>query len=102
MDVYRRVYDFAAVLGAFEGYVYQRDIPDPSHLSVWVDHLMRACEAVPKEVLAEFQDLVDGTAGRAVRSLLPLLGEDHEVIRTLKGIIKGEMPSSPDDFRRRD
>jgi hypothetical protein len=77
-------------------------IPDPPHLSVWVDHLMSDYEAVPKEVLAEFQDLVDGTAGRAVRSLLPLLGEDHEVIRTLKGIIKGEMPSSPDDFRRRD
>jgi hypothetical protein len=31
-------------------------------------------------------------------SPLPLLGEDHEVIKKLKGIASGELPSSPNDF----
>jgi hypothetical protein len=35
-----------------------------------------------------------------VQSLLPLLGEDHEVIGKLRSIISGDLPSSPDDFKR--
>jgi hypothetical protein len=64
--------------------------------------VLRAYEAVPAEARAAFQDLVNGTAGRAVLSLLPLLGEDHEVIRGMKGIIRGPLPASPDDFSRKD
>jgi hypothetical protein len=57
--------------------------------------------ALPSEIREEFQDLCDGTVGRAIQSLLPYFGEDHEIIKKLKGLVKNKMPSSPDDFSRK-
>ena len=57
-----------------------------------------AYHALPPEAKTEFQDLCDFTVGRTIASLLPLLGEEHEVIRNLRSITKGTLPSSPDDF----
>ncbi len=100
MKIYKDLYAFAASAGAFEGYVYLRDKVNPDYLPRWVDNLVNQYKILPPTVLAEIQDLCDGTLGRAVRSLIPVLGEDHEVVGKLKGLIRGEMPSSPDDFSR--
>jgi len=100
MGFYREIYDFAARAGAFEGYVYQKENIVASSLTRWVDHLVEQYNALPEEVRAEFQDLCDFTLGRAIRSLLPSLGEGHELVKKLKGLTVGTLPSSPDDFQR--
>jgi hypothetical protein len=101
MELYRKVYDFAAKAGSLEGYVYARNKDDIGPLTPWVDHVIRDYNDIPPEVRQEFQDLCDGTVGRAIQSLLPHLGEDHEIIKKLKGLVIGDMPSSPDDFKRK-
>jgi hypothetical protein len=100
MGLYRKVYDFAAKVGSLEGYVYARDKNDIGPLTPWVDHAVRDYNALPYEVKQEFQDLCDGTVGRAIQSLLPYFGEEHEIIKKLKGLVINRMPSSPDDFKR--
>jgi len=97
MGIYKKVYDFAAKAGALEGYVYPKEM-EPSLLPVWVDHIVQGYQALPPEVREEFQDLCDGTLGRAIQSLLPILGEDHAVIKKLKSCTAGTLPGSYDDF----
>lgn len=97
MGIYRELYDFAAKAGALEGYVYHREKVEPRYLPLWVEHLVEQYHQLPHEVREDFQSLCDGTLGRAIRSLIPLLGEDHEVIKKLKTIVR-ELPSSPNDF----
>ena len=100
MSICRDVYDFAAKAGALEGYVYPKEM-EISYLPAWVDHVVQGYEMLPEEAREEFQDLCNGTVGRAIQSLLPALGEDHQVIRKLKSIVTDELVSSPDDFRRK-
>jgi hypothetical protein len=100
MGIHSNLYEFAARAGAFEGYVYQRDKLDPDSLLKWVDHLIKGYQSLQPEIRNEIQDLCDGTIGRAIQSLLLALDEDHEVIKKLKGLTVGRMPSSPDDFSR--
>lgn len=100
MSIYTDVYEFAARAGAFEGFVYRRDRVDPGSLDKWVDHLVKGHRSLPPEVRKQFQNLCDGTIGRAIRSLSPAVGEDHEIIKKLKSLTEGNMPSSPDDFSR--
>jgi hypothetical protein len=95
---YKELYDFAAKAGALEGYVYPRDKVDLSYLPLWVDHLLERYLALPAEVREEFQNSCNGTIGRAIQSLLPHFGEDHEIIKKLRSITVGKVPSSPDDF----
>jgi len=97
----RDVYDFAAKAGSLEGYVYPKEI-DVSYLPNWVDHLVQGYRALPEEVRRELQDLCNETMGRAIQSLLPVLGEDHEVIKELKSMVTEGLPLSPDDFRRKE
>jgi hypothetical protein len=99
MDVYRSIYDFAAKAGSLEGYVYPKGV-DVSYLPVWVDHVAERYKILPEEARNQFQDLLDGTVGRAVQSLITILGEDDPSIKKLKGIMKGELPASYDDFKR--
>lgn len=101
MGTYRMLYDFAAKAGALEGYVYPKEKIDPHYLPAWVDHVIEGYQALPSEARAEFQDLCNATLGRAIASLIPLLGEEHDVIRKLRSITKGALPSSPDDFPNR-
>jgi hypothetical protein len=101
MGVYSDIYEFAARAGAFEGYVYQRKGLTSDSLERWVDHLVEGYRAVPSDVIKEFQDLCDGTIGRAIQSLIPILGENDKIISKLKGITVGKLPSSPDDFSRK-
>lgn len=97
MGIYRELYDFAAKAGALEGYVYPKEKVDPSYLPLWVGHLVEQYRQLPLEVREDFQSLCDGTLGRAIRSLIPLVGEDHEVIKKLKTMVE-KLPSSPNDF----
>jgi hypothetical protein len=100
MKRYRDVYDFAAGAGALEGYVYQKGDTDIGDLSVWAGRLESQYRSFPPEIVEEFQDLCDRTLGRAIRSLTPRLGEDHPVIARLRGMTRGELPTTPDDFER--
>ncbi len=102
MGIHRDIYEFAARAGAFEGYVYHKEKMGPGSLKNWVSSLVKQHRGLPAEVRAEFQDLCDGTIGRAIQSLVPLLGEDHELITQLRALVQGELPSSPDDFSRQD
>jgi hypothetical protein len=101
MGAYSDIYEFAARAGAFEGYVYQRKDLTAHSLERWVDHLLEGYNSVPMEAKKEFQDLCDGTIGRAIQSLIPTIGEDHGIIKKLKGLTRGKIPSSPDDFSRK-
>jgi hypothetical protein len=100
MGIHSDVYEFAARAGAFEGYVYERRDLDPASLAKWVDHLVKGYTSLPPQVRSEFQPLCDGTIGRAIQSLLQTIGGEHEIMRKLKGLTAGEIPSSPDDFYR--
>jgi len=97
MDVYKLVYDFAAKAGSLEGYVYPKGL-DVKYLSPWTDHLVELYRSLPPEVKDKIQSECNETLGRTIQSLLPVLGEDHEVIKKLKSLVKGKLPSSPDDF----
>ena len=99
MGIYQEIYDFAAKAGALEGYVYPKKEVDLSYLPNWVDHIVDRYRNLPPDVRDDFQRLCDATLGRAIQSLLPSLGEDHEVIRKLKSILSGRLPSSLDDFQ---
>jgi len=100
MHIYTKIYEFAASAGAFEGYVYPKREIDPNYLPEWVGHLVVAYEHLSPEVRKEIQSSLNGTIGRAVRALIPILGEEDETIRKLKSMIVGELPESADDFRR--
>lgn len=101
MHIYTKIYEFAASAGALEGYVYPKNEMNPDYLPNWIDHLVAAYRHLPPDALREIQSSLDGTLGRAVRSLIPVLGEDHEVIEKLKSMIKGKLPESPDDFQKK-
>jgi len=98
MGIHHDVYDFAAKAGALEGYVYPKEKVDLSYLPRWVDNLVTQYDRLPSEAKEEFQDLCNATIGRAIQSLLPSLGEDHEVIRKLRSVITGKLPLSRNDF----
>jgi hypothetical protein len=100
MGISRDIYVFAARAGAFEGFFYGKDKIEPDSLKHWVDNLVTQYHAFPDDVRADFQDLCDGTVGRATQSLIPLLGEEHDLIQQLKRLVQGQLPSSPDDFFR--
>ncbi|MDY6972584.1 MAG: hypothetical protein SV775_09680 [Thermodesulfobacteriota bacterium] len=101
MHMYAKLYDFAASAGAFEGFVYPKEKLDPDDLPKWLDNLVGAYQHLEPEVRNEIQSLLDGTLGRTVRALIPVLGEDHETIRKLKSMISGDLPKTVDDFQKR-
>ena len=98
MGIYKDLYDFAAKAGSLEGYVYPKEKVDVSYLPQWSDNLIKQYQDLPPEAREEIQGQCNETLGRAIQSLVPMLGEDHEVIKRLRGLVKGKLPSSPDDF----
>ncbi len=102
MHFYLKIYEFAASAGAFEGYVYRRPKAeiDFKALSNWVDNLLDAYRHLTPDVRSEFQSACDRTLGRALKSLVLELGQEHEVIVRLKNMIEGELPDSADDFEK--
>ena len=101
MHIYAMIYEFAASAGALEGYVYSRDEVDVQTLPVWVDNLVKAYRFLPDATRDEFQSSCDQTLGRAIRSLIPHLGEGHEIVSKLKSMVVGPLPGSPDDFEKK-
>jgi len=101
VGIYKKVYDFAAKAGALEGYVYSKGKVDISYLPRWSNNLVEQYLDLPQEVREEIQNLCGETIGRAIQSLLPILGEDHEVIKKLRALVRGKLPSSSDDFPHR-
>ena len=97
---FRNIYEFAASAGALEGFVYHKKSIDPNALPIWVDNLVAAYGLLPEKALDEIQPSLDQTLGRAIRSLVSLLGEDHLIIQKLGSMVSGEMPESPYDFRK--
>jgi hypothetical protein len=100
MHIYRKIYEFAASAGAFEGYVYHKETLDDGALSTWVHNLVTAHDHLPREVRDEIAPGLDQTLGRAIQSLIFVLGEDHSLVRKLKPLVAGSLPQSADDFQR--
>jgi len=101
MHIYAQIYEFAASAGALEGYVYHKKEVDLVALPNWVDNLVAAYRHMPSEVLHEFQRSIDFTLGRAIRSLMPILEEEHEIIVKLGSMVAGKLPQSADDFQKK-
>jgi hypothetical protein len=101
MHLFAQIYEFAASAGALEGYVYRRDEVDLKALNNWIRNLKTAYWLLPKDVLQEVQASVDLTLGRAWKSLALGLGQDHDLARTVKSMIMGGLPETPDDFQKR-
>jgi len=101
VGIYKDLYDFAAKAGSLEGYVYPKGKVDMSYLARWSDNLVKQYRDLPPEAREEIQSQCNETLGRAIQSLVPILGEDHEVIKKLRSLVKGKLPSSPDDFAYR-
>ena len=96
-----QIYEFAASAGAFEGYVYRRTEADAAVLSRWTNHLLEAYRLFPPDVREHFQTSLNGTLGRAIASLLPVLGKEHDVIKKLATMITAPLPTSADDFQKK-
>ncbi len=101
MHINTQIYEFAASAGAFEGYVYRKTEADTAMLSRWVDHLLTAYQHIPPDAREHFQAALNGTLGRATASLLPVLGEENDVVRKLKTMLSAPLPASADDFQKK-
>jgi hypothetical protein len=106
MDDYLKLYDFAASLGAFEGYVYGKKHIQELNLPAlenWSANIEKAYQLLPPEVLSAVQDQSHHTAGRAIRSLEPVLGEDHPITRRIYNLINPAepLPDSADAFNKK-
>ena len=96
-----QIYEFAASAGAFEGYVYRRKEVDPAALTRWINNLLDAYKLFPPDVREHFQTSLNGTLGRAIASLLPVLGKEHDVIKKLTTMVTAPPPASADDFQKK-
>lgn len=100
----RQVYEFGASAGSLEGYLYHK--PDTAHidmnaLPIWVDNLASAYQHLSPEALKALQEAIDQTLGRAIHSLLRLVGGDHPLVSKLRSMTFGPLPASADDFTKR-
>jgi hypothetical protein len=100
MKTYREIFEFAASAGALEGYVFKNDLLEQSELDDWIKNLVKQYQSFPAEIRAHFQGSLDRTMGRAVHSLIPILGSDHHHVLSLKSMIIGGMPASSHDFNK--
>jgi hypothetical protein len=101
MRFFAQLYEFAASAGALEGYVYQREDVDIKALTNWIANLKTAYGLLPQEVLQEVQLSINQTLGRAWKSLSLGLGQDHDLVQTVKSMITGPLPETPDDFQKK-
>ena len=100
MHLFTQLYEFSASVGALEGFVYQRPDVEAATIEKWVENLEKAYRLLPENAVKEIQPALDGTLGRAVKSVTKVLGEEHVLVQKLKAMVKGSMPSSPDDFQK--
>jgi len=100
MEMYREIFEFAASVGALEGYVFKKDHLAANELDDWIHNLVKQYEEFPDEIKAHFQGSLDRTMGRAVHSLSAILGSEHEHVLSLKLLIAGDIPATSHDFNR--
>jgi hypothetical protein len=100
MHVYRKIYEFAASAGAFEGYVYHKKLDniDMDALTDWVGNLSVAYQQLPSDVRSEFQTSCDQTLGRAIKSVESFLGANHDIVVQSRSMVEGKLPESLYDF----
>lgn len=101
MHNFTQLYEFSASVGALEGFVYKRPDVEAATIEKWVENLEKAYKLLPEEVLKEIQPALDGTLGRAVKSVSTVLGDQHVLVAKLRAMVKGPLPSSPDDFQKK-
>jgi hypothetical protein len=101
MELSTQIYEFAASAGALEGFVYRREGLRPEALDNWIGHLCAAYQLLPEEEKKRLQPSINGTIGRAVRSIEALLGPDHAHATKLRSLLRGPLPESPDDFQKK-
>ena len=101
MHLFAQIYEFAASAGALEGYVYRREDADMKALTSWIANLKTAYGLLPQEVLHEVQGSIDQTLGRAWKSLALGFGQDNDLAQTVKSMIKGRLPETPDEFQKK-
>ena len=65
------------------------------------DAIKRARAQLPDHLRDDIQSGCDQTIGRAIRSLVPLLGDNHPVVEKLSALVRGPLPDSADAFTRR-
>jgi hypothetical protein len=100
MGKYKEIYEFASSAGALEGYVYSRPKSEIAGLDNWINNLVKQYQNLTIDVRESFQTSLDRTIGRALQSLIPIFGKDHDYITTLETLVKGKMPDSPSDFEK--
>jgi hypothetical protein len=98
MNIHKEVYEFAASAGALEGFVFEKSQLKDTQIDNWIDNLEKQYSHLPKDVRNHFQGSINRTLGRAVQSLTACIGKDHEHVKTLKSMIKGDLPISAHDF----
>lgn len=104
MHEYTKIYEFAASVGALEGYVYKKtslDEMDTKALLVWTQNLVDAYGHFPTDVLGKIQPSLDLTLNRAISSFNMFLEKDHIVLERLHSMIDTQISSSPDDFQKK-
>jgi hypothetical protein len=74
---------------------------DMESLADWIANLKTAYGFLPQEVLQEVQPSIDQTLGRAWKSLALGLGQDDSLAQTVKSMIAGGLPETPDDFQKK-
>jgi hypothetical protein len=106
MHEYVKIYEFAASLGSFEGYVYgKRSVAelDMDALENWSGNIIAAYGHLPDAVKSQFQDHCNQTTGRAIRSIEPVLGAAHPITKRLYAIMTQDtpLPDSADAFNKK-
>lgn len=105
MHAYLKVYEFAASLGAFEGYVYGKTDAGEYNMPAmdnWSKNIETAYQHLPAEMLNEIQAQCNQTAGRAICSIEPVLGNDHPITQRIRSVIQEDsvLPDSADAFNK--
>jgi hypothetical protein len=104
MHLYTQIYEFAASVGALEGYVYHKnsvDEMDMKALHVWTGNLVDAYANLTSDILEKVQPSLDLTLNRAMSSLTALLEKDHELLERINSMIGSKRDCSPDDFQKK-
>lgn len=98
-----QIYEFASSAGAFEGYVYHKKTADDLDLEAladWAEHILAAYQLLPEAELGQIQAHCDQTLGRAIKSLIPVLGVSHDIVKKIASMIVGDIPKHADDFQK--
>ncbi len=104
MHIYTQIYEFAASIGALEGYVYKKtslDELDVKALLVWTGNLVEAYGLLPPEALEKTQPALDLTLNRAISSFNKFLDNDHILLKRLHSLVNKDIHCSPDDFQKK-